>query len=85
MIGMFAGIGFTVSEGQVQTFAEMSRETSARWSAHEVIGAKPKQEFLGPDLGGVSFTMHLAAWRGSEPDPAGRAAAKFCSMASTII
>ena len=79
MIGMLAGIGFTVSEGQVQTFAEMSRETSARWSAHEVIGAKPKQEFLGPDLGGVSFTMHLAAWRGVSPIRLAEQLREFCS------
>lgn len=63
----------------MQTFAEMSRETSARWSAHEVIGAKPKQEFLGPDLGGVSFTMHLAAWRGVSPIRLAEQLREFCS------
>ena len=62
MIGSYAGISFTVSEDKVQTFQEMSRETASRWNTHEVIGAKPKQEFLGPDLDSMTFTMQLSAW-----------------------
>lgn len=79
MIGNFAGISFTVSEGQVQTFQNMSRDTSARWTSHEVIGAKPKQEFLGPDLDGGSFTMHLTAWRGANPLQLAEQLREFCS------
>ena len=79
MIGMYAGVSFTVSEGQVQTFTEMSRETSARWSAHEVIGVKPKQEFQGPDLSNVSFTMRLAAWKGVSPLQLAEQLREFCS------
>lgn len=78
MIGIFAGISFTVSEGQVQTFQNMSRDTSARWTSHEVIGEKPKQEFLGPDLDGGSFTLHLTAWRGVNPLQLAEQLQKFC-------
>ena len=67
MFGMFAGVGFTASENQVQTFSAMSRDTASRWATHEVITAKPKQEFLGPDLDGMSFSMVLTAWRGTDP------------------
>ena len=59
MIGSFAGISFSVSESRVQTFSEMTRETASRWNTHEVIGAKPKQEFLGPDLDSMSFSKRL--------------------------
>lgn len=78
MIGSYAGISFTVSEDKVQTFQEMSRETAARWNTHEVIGAKPKQEFLGPDLDSMSFTMNLSAWRGVSPLQLAERLRRFC-------
>lgn len=79
MIGSYAGISFTVSEDKVQTFQEMSRETASRWNTHEVIGAKPKQEFLGPDLDSMSFTMKLSAWRGVSPLQLAERLRQFCS------
>lgn len=79
MIGSYAGISFTVSEDKVQTFQEMSRETAARWNTHEVIGAKPKQEFLGPDLDSMTFTMQLSAWRGVSPLQLAERLRQFCS------
>lgn len=78
MIGSYAGISFTVSENKVQTFGEMIRETASRWNTHEVIGAKPKQEFLGPDLDSMSFTMNLSAWRGVSPLQLAERLRRFC-------
>ena len=78
MFGMFAGVGFTVSETQVQTFTTMSRETTSRWATHEVITAKPKQEFLGPGLVSMTFSMTLTAWRGTDPVGLAEQLRSFC-------
>ena len=60
-------------------FRHLCRETASRWNAHKVIGAKPKQEFLGPDLDGMSFTMQLSAWRGVSPLQLAEKLRQFCS------
>lgn len=78
MIGSFAGISFSVSESRVQTFRELTRETASRWNTHEVIGAKPKQEFLGPDLDSMNFSMTLSAWRGVSPLQMAQRLRQFC-------
>lgn len=43
-----------------------------------MIGAKPKQEFLGPDLDSMSFTMNLSAWRGVSPLQLAERLRRFC-------
>lgn len=50
---------FEVSDNRVLTFESMSREVSGRWTEHEVLGVKPKAEFLGPGLQTISLTIHL--------------------------
>ena len=67
MIGTFGPVTFTVSEQQVRTFDALSRTESARWSKHDVIAKKPVSEFLGPDLGALSFVMHFNATLGVNP------------------
>ena len=52
---------FEVSDNRVLTFESMSREVSGRWTEHEVLGVKPKAEFLGPGLQTISLTIHLSA------------------------
>ena len=54
-------IVFTVSEGQVLTFSNMSRETAGRWASHEAMGVKSKAEFLGPDCQKVTLDIQLSA------------------------
>ena len=38
---------FEVSDDRVMTFRDMTRDISGRWAEHEVLGRKPKPEFLG--------------------------------------
>ena len=54
-------IVFEVSDDWVLTFNSMSREVSGRWAKHEVLGVKPKSEFLGPGCQAVNMTIHLSA------------------------
>jgi len=67
VIGSFAGIRFETSDSRILNFLQLSREKSARFANHEVIGAKPKKEHLGPGLDSLDFTMALDAEHGVKP------------------
>uniref|UniRef100_A0AAU8B5B0 Uncharacterized protein n=1 Tax=Dulem virus 34 TaxID=3145752 RepID=A0AAU8B5B0_9CAUD len=45
----------------------MSREVSGRWHEHEILGAKPKPEFLGAANQTASLTIYLSASLGVRP------------------
>ena len=57
-------IVFEVSAEQVLTFESLSR---GRWAAHEILGAKPKTEYLGPAAQTASLTIRLSAALGVKP------------------
>ena len=60
-------IAFEVSDAAVMTFQNMSREISGRWTDHEVMGVKPKPEFLGPGNQTISLPITLSAAMGVRP------------------
>lgn len=61
MIGTFGNkIIFTVSSLAVFTFKDLKHNVKSRWTMHDVLGGKPRAEFLGPDVQTVSFTIHLS-------------------------
>lgn len=61
MIGYFGDIIFETSDKKILNFTDMSREASSRFATHELIGQKPKDEFIGPGLDTISFTINLNA------------------------
>ena len=68
MIGIFGTVlVFEVSDNRVLTFSGMTREVSSRWTDHEVMGVKPKPEFLGPGNQTVSLTITLSSSLGVRP------------------
>lgn len=68
MVGTFGTVlVFEVSDNQVLTFSGMTREVSSRWTDHEVMGVKPKPEFLGPGNQTVSLTITLSSSLGVRP------------------
>ncbi len=68
MIGTFGtALVFEVSDSRVLTFSGMTREISSRWTNHEVMGVKPKPEFLGPGNQTVSLTITLSSSLGVCP------------------
>lgn len=67
MIGSFGDIIFEVSADKIRTFDGFSRESSDRWTNHEIIGQKPLSEFVSPGLDKISFTMRLDAQHGVNP------------------
>lgn len=67
MIGILGNVVFVASSFKVLTFTGMTKEVSVRTHEHEVIGMKPKTEFIGPDLKPVSFDMRLDSSLGVSP------------------
>lgn len=67
MIGTLGNVTFTVSSFKVLTFQGLTKDISVRTVEHEIIGMKPKTEFIGPDLKPISFDMRLDANLGVNP------------------
>lgn len=62
-----ATITFEVSDKKVLTFNNLSRTVKGRWATHNIILSKPKSEFLGSDLEGLTFKIFLSAMHGVKP------------------
>jgi phage protein U len=67
-IGSYGNVVFEVSSKRTKTFKDFERSGSARWDDHEIIGKKPKSEFVGPDLEEISFTILFKAELGINPE-----------------
>jgi phage protein U len=67
VIGAFGKIFFKSSDKRILTFNGLTREIAGRFETHEVIGKKPKTEFIGPGLDTISFTINLNASLGVRP------------------
>lgn len=60
-------ITFSVSGDKVLTFDNMSQTVKGRWTAHSLIGKKPRSEFLGADRRQITFEIMLDATMGVNP------------------
>ena len=66
-IGTLGPIVFEVSDKKVLTFKGMTRDVSGRWTEHEVMGVKPKPEFLGAGNQKITLPITLSASLGVRP------------------
>lgn len=66
-IGTLGPIVFEVSDKKTLTFNGMTRDVSGRWVEHEVMGVKPKPEFLGPGNQKITLPITLSAALGVRP------------------
>lgn len=70
-IGSLGNIVFEIKYSDdnlsVFTFDGLKRSNKNRIAKHEVIGAKPLTELVGPDLGEIKFQMILSASLGINP------------------
>jgi phage protein U len=66
-LGLLGVIPFVCSSSVVMTFKDLQVERSDRWATHEVIGQKPKLEYIGPQLLQVSFAIQLNSALGITP------------------
>lgn len=66
-IGTLGPIVFEVSDKVILTFKGMTRDVSGRWVEHEVMGVKPKPEFLGAGNQKINLPITLSAGLGVRP------------------
>jgi hypothetical protein len=67
LIGALGNVVFVVSADIIRTFEDFERNTEGRWAKHDIHLAKPKSEFLGPDLDTISFSMRFDVAYGINP------------------
>lgn len=60
-------IKFAVSDEKVLTFRDMERSYSANWQTHDIIGNRPKMEFLGPNMDKIVIEVIADANYGVKP------------------
>ncbi|OBZ09107.1 hypothetical protein A8L34_22545 [Bacillus sp. FJAT-27264] len=66
-IGSLGPVVFVVSEGAIRTIEDFNRSSATRWAQHDIIGKKPKKEFLGPGVDSVTFSVRFSAAFGLNP------------------
>ncbi len=66
-VGSLGSVVFSVSDAFIRTISDYSRKTSVRLATHDIIGAKPLTEFVGPSADSMSFSIKLSAFHGVNP------------------
>lgn len=66
-LGSFGGITFIVSENIIRTFDGMKWDVSAKYATHDRHLQSDLLEFLGPEPDGITFTVKLSAFLGTNP------------------
>lgn len=66
-IGTLGAVLFEQSSHRILTPHTFTREVTSRAAQHEVIGGKPRTEFLGPGLQTISLEVLLRADHGVRP------------------
>ena len=68
VIGTFGKlVTFEVSRDKIFTLQDVKRENKARYEEHKPLGAKPRLEFLAPELQTFGFSIQLSASHGVDP------------------
>lgn len=67
IVGFLGGTPFVTSKNYIYTFDDYSRNSSARYAKHDLIGQKPVLEYLGPDTEEISFKIKLRSDHGLSP------------------
>lgn len=60
-------IKFFVNPNKQLSFKNMKRSSSGRWATHNIIGKRPKTEFLGPAMDKISMDVILDVNMGVNP------------------
>lgn len=67
IVGGFGDVIFETSDKRILTYKNFRRDIIVRYGISEVIGQKPKSEFLGPGLDTVTFEVSLNISLGHDP------------------
>jgi phage protein U len=84
LIGAMGDVVFMASSLYTHTFDGFSRDSTARWAEHEIIGGKPVSEYLGPGTDRIRFKIHLSADLLSSPESAAKKIREMCCNGETF-
>jgi len=66
-LGSLGPVVFVVSPTAIRTIENFNRSSAGRWAQHDILGQKPKKEFMGPGADTVSFSVRFAVDWGLNP------------------
>jgi len=66
-VGSFGQVVFQVSEEALALVRDLRRKTAARVEEHQVVGAKPRLEFIAPELDETVFKVFWSISFGVRP------------------
>jgi hypothetical protein len=79
-VGSFGQVVFQVSEAWLAQVKGVQRKTAARVEEHQVSGAKPRLEFIAPELDETSFTVFWHRAFGVNPRTEIRKLRELCTL-----
>lgn len=50
-------VRFIVNANKQLSFTNMKRTAASRWATHNIVGKRPKMEYLGPDLDEITMDI----------------------------
>ena len=84
LVGAMGDVVFMASSLYTHTFDDFSRDSSARWAEHEIIGSKPVSEYLGPGVDKVRLKIHLSADLLPSTEAAAKKIRRMCQNGETF-
>lgn len=78
-VGSFGPVAFQVSAEQLALVSGVQRQTAARVGEHQVVGEKPRLEFLSPELDETTFTVFWHRAFGLDPRAEIRKLRELCA------
>ena len=83
-IGALGDITFECSREVFRTITDYQREVKARYAEHKLIMKTPALEFLGSDVGEISFKMIFSASLGVNPREESARLQKMCQEGEAV-
>ena len=84
-VGSFGSVVFQVSEEQLHLVKNVQRKAAARVEEHQVVGAKPRLEFLSPELDQIGFTVFWHRGFGVDPRAEIRKLRELCEAGAALL
>ncbi|MGG3322355.1 phage tail protein, partial [Brevibacillus centrosporus] len=66
-LGNLGPVVFVATHETLRTFQDFTRSSASRYADHEILGKKPKSQWIGPGLDTISFSMAFDALYGLNP------------------
>lgn len=78
-VGTFSDIIFETSSEKILTFKDFKRDTKTRYAKHDLLNQTPALEYIGSDLGEISFEMQFHKDLGVNPAEEAEKVRKLCA------